>query len=510
MPTSTPGRTNLLLRNGIYSILSWGVPSVLALLVTPAIVRGLGNEAYGLYAVIIGFISYSFSFGVGKTAAKYVAEYRATGETDRISEIVSSVLWFSLGFGFIAIIVIALTARFIVTDVLSISPGHQETAVIGLYLGGITILIAMLSQVFQFVLQGLQRFDRFLFLTNLSALLLNLGSVAIVLGGLGVLPLVVWNGIVVLVVGLMFYLSARRLLPEFKLRFTITVEHWRAVLRYALSIVAYQIFGNVLLLFERGWIVRKFGAAALTFYVVPMILCFYYHAFISSLALVLFPVINELLGDREKLLRLYRTASKLIVLLTGFFVVTSVIAGRAFLGLWMDAEFAATSYPILVPHVGTFAVLAVTIVAWQTIESFRAAFANVIVTILWFGISVTLMVAFAERWQSVGVGWARFLGVLAYLPLIWYVERKFLGHVLWGFWLGMLGRIIFAAGLAGLIEWLVLSNFSQNWVTVTIAVLSGAAIFTGTLALTHVLDQEEKHLIRNILTRNRIGAAPAV
>lgn len=506
MPAET--RTSQMLRNGVYSIASWGMPLALALVVTPIVVEKLGHEAYGLYVLIIGFISYSFTFGIGRAAAKYVAEYRASGETGKISEIVSSVLWLSIGFGVLAVIVIGLTARYIVSDVLFISPALQETAVTGLYLGSFTILIAIISQVFQFVLQGLKRFDRFLFLTNLNALFLNLGSVVIVLNGFGLLRLLLWNWFVVFVIGLMFYFNARRLLPEFSLRIAIAAHHWRTTVKYAFSIVAYQVFGNLLLLFERGWILRKFGAEALTFYVVPMTLCFYFHAFITSLALVLFPVVNELLNDREKLLRLYRTASKLILVLTAFFVVTSLAAGRSFLSVWMGESFASVSYPILVPHVATFAVLAVVIVAWQTVESFRAAFLNVVVTVAWFIISVTLMVMLAETWQSVGVAWARTVGVLAYLPLIWLVERKFLGQVLWGFWFGMLLRIVLAGGIAGVVEWLVVRTLPEGWLALFVTGIAGAGVFAVILLVTRFLDTEERELIRSTLTRNRVGAAP--
>lgn len=503
MAAETGDRKHLMLKNGIYSLLSWMLPLFLALVVTPIIVRGLGNEIYGLYAVILGFISYSFSFGIGKTAAKYVAEYRASGETEKISEMVSAILWISLAFGLLAVTVVSATSNYLVANILLISPGLQSTAVAALYLAGVTILITMLSQVFQFVIQGLQRFDRFLLLTNLSALLLNLGSVFLVFRGFGVWELLIWNCIVILAVGLMFYLSVRRLLPEFVLRFTIKSDVWGTALKYAMSIIVYQVFGNGLLLFERAWIVRKFGTETLTFYVVPMTLCFYFHAFISSLVLVLFPVVNELLADREKLVRLYRTATKMILTLTAFFAITSIVAGRAFLGTWMNDDFAVLSYSILVLHVCTFAILSITIIAWQMTESFKAAALNALATIVWTTVSVPLMISLSDRWQSAGVALARFIGVIAYLPLIYYVERKILGGISARFWPPVLARIAIAGVCAGVVEWLVLGQLYSGWLTLALVGLAGLVIYMAVLALTGFFEDEEKQALKGMILRFR-------
>ena len=449
MATKAVGRQARIFKNGIYSALSWVFPIIFALIVTPVVVRGLGNELYGLYAVILGFISYSFTFGIGKTAAKYVSEYKATGEIDKISATVSSALWLSLSIGIIGAAIVALTADYIVSNVLFIPPPLYDTAVSALYLACLTIVVTMLSQVFQSVLQGLQRFDLFVFLTSFTVFLLNLGSLLIVIEGYGVLALLLWNLIVVVAIGAAFYFNARRLLPEFTFRFSIDVELWRASTKYAFSIITYQVLGNILLLFERGLIVRKFGTEALTFYVVPMMVGFYFQGFVSSLVLVLFPVINELLSDKEKLTRLYQTSSKIILTLNVFFLVTSIVAGRVFLSVWMNDQFANTSYWILVNHVLTFSVLSITVVVWQMNESQRVASLNAIVTVIWVIISIPLMIALSDQWQSVGISFARFVGVTVYLSLIVIAEKRFLGGVSLEFWVSALGRLI----AAGILTW---------------------------------------------------------
>ncbi len=499
MSTKPAGQQLRIFKNGIYSALSWVFPIIFALIVTPVVVRGLGNELYGLYTIIVGFISYSFTFGIGKTAAKYVSEYKATGETDKISETVSSAFWLSLVIGVVGAAIVALTANYIVSDVLLIPTPLHDTAMIAVYLACFTILVTMLSQVFQYVLQGLQRFDHFLFLTNLSVFLLNLGSVLIVIEGYGVLALLVWNLIVAATIGAAFYFNARRLLPEFTFRFSVNFELWKASLNYSFSIIIYQVFGNILLLFERGWIVRKFGTQALTLYVVPMMIGLYFHGFISSLVLVIFPVINELLTDKEKLNRLYQTSSKIILTLTGFFLVTSVVTGRVFLQVWMNDEFAVASYWVLVNHALTFSVLSVVVVVWQMNESHRAASVNAIVTVLWLIISVPLMIALSDQWQLTGIAFARFTGVTIFLAMIFFAEHRFLGGVAYKFWASTLFRLVLASVLTGLAEWFIIGMLQPGWLTLVAVGLIGITIYILVLVVTGFLKEDEKLVLKELI-----------
>lgn len=472
---------------------------MLALVVTPMIVRGLGNELYGLYAVIIGFIGYSFTFGIGKTAAKYVSEYRASGEYQKISEVISATFLLSLVTGCGGALIAAAIANYIVSNILLIPSQLHDTAVVAVYLACVTIVTLMISQVFQFVLQGLHRFDKYVMLTNFAGFLLNIGSVLLVLSGYGVVALVGWNLVVTFLVGCLFFLSARELLPEFRFTFRIGGEIRSSVWKYAVSIIAYQVFGNLLLLFERGWIVRRFGVGNVTFYVVPMTLGVYLHAFVGSLVLVLFPVLNELLERREKQVQVYQKASKIILTIVTFALVTSILLGRTFLGLWMTGEFAIASYIVLVIHVSTFSILALGTVAWQVTETFRRAWLNALLTFVWLATSVPLMIILSNTWQIGGVAAGRLIGVFMYLPFIAYVERRFLGGIFWRFWGHTLLRMPLACALAALIEWICLGGIGPNWLGLVVSGIAGLAIYTAVLYFTGFVTEDERDVFRELL-----------
>src|ERR1044072_9978504 len=83
-------------RNVLFGFLSWFLPLSVTFVLTPLIVHGLGAEAYGLYALVMGFITYSFTSSIGRSVTRYVAAYRASNQTEQIGEVLSSSFIFNL------------------------------------------------------------------------------------------------------------------------------------------------------------------------------------------------------------------------------------------------------------------------------------------------------------------------------------------------------------------------------------------------------------------------------
>src|SRR5439155_17107750 len=71
------------------------VVSLLAMLIlTPVLLRSLGSAAYGFWAVLGSLATYLVlcDFGMNTAVAKYTAEYRTTGQLERLSATVSTIL----------------------------------------------------------------------------------------------------------------------------------------------------------------------------------------------------------------------------------------------------------------------------------------------------------------------------------------------------------------------------------------------------------------------------------
>lgn len=485
--------------NTIFSSIAWLFPIVIGFITTPILVKGLGAEQYGILAIILGFLSYSFTFGTGKVVAKFIPEYRAAGEEHKLAKVVSATFLFSLLIGLAGSITVAVLTNYIVSDILLIPVESQTTTSRAFYFACATGLAMMMGQTFQYVLQGVHRFGSYVLLTNLNGVLLAAGNILLVINGYGVAAIMCWNFVVATIIGFLFYMQSRRALQPTAIDFKVDKSMFMEVARYGGNIILFQIFANVLYIFERTWVVRKFGPEGLMFYVVPMLLALYLHGFIASFVQAIFPKLNELLNDHRKLTLLYQKSTKIVLAIVVFIGVVFISSGKLFLSLWIDADLAVNSYNLLVIHTVTFALVALLVLPLQLAEANRFSSLTAIVTGSWMLIAVPLMIITADPWKSEGVALSRLASVVLTFPLIFFVEKRFLGSFFWKFWVSISFRVLFAALAMAAVGYQISSRFSPNWVTLAAAVAAGGLVYVAILLFTGYVSKEEKTTIRDLI-----------
>ncbi len=402
-------------RSALFGFLSWVMPLGLTFFSTPLVVRHLGLEEYGLYALVLGFISYSFTFSIGRAVTKYVSEYQASGQTERIKEVLAATLWVNFIVGLFGTLTLCFFARFIVVVLFDIKPEMQNNAVIAFYLASTTIFFAMQAQVFSGLVQAVHRLDIFSGITAFVSIAGIIGNIIIVLSGYGIRELLIWNLSNTLLSCFWFYMAGKRLLPEAKWGLKCSREITISVAKFAAGITANQLIFNFLLLFERGLITRELGTESLTYYVVPMNLTAQIHIFCSSLLLMIFPLASEL-GARleiDRLRAIYEQATKYIFAIVTFIVISMSICGYEFFSLWLDSDFADKTFYIVIIQAITFGTIAIGIVAWQIMEGLGYTRSNALISIPWAALSLFLMVILLPslKLEGVGLGWQKLVGV---------------------------------------------------------------------------------------------------
>ncbi|MEO5858011.1 MAG: polysaccharide biosynthesis C-terminal domain-containing protein [Pyrinomonadaceae bacterium] len=496
-------RSARLILNSIYSLLSWLAPVALGILVTPFILRRLGVEAYGVYLVILGVIGYSFTFNVGRAVAKFVAEYRASGDIHKINSTITASFYISLVVGVLGAFVLAFSAEWFVTELLQISPAFQRTATTALIIGGFSIPLTLAGQVFQNVLQGTHRFGAVSLITSLNSLLLNAGNVVLVILGFGIDALILWTLTVITAIAALTYVTARRSEPEYRIEFASAGRMLRPVAAYGSSIFLYQLFGSALLVFERAWVTRNFGAETAAYYLVPMGLAIYFHGFMTSLTSAAFPVLNELLNDRDRSIELYRKVSKLLLSLTVLFLFSVYFGAEAFLAVWIDSGFAERSYRILMIHSLTFSFIVLLLASWQLNEANGSVGSNALLTGIWACVTIPLMLLLANEWHAEGVAVSRTIGVAATLPMIFYVERRFLGAVQWRFWASVAVKIAAAAIVLSVIEYFVFSRMAPGWSELILGWGLGSLAYIFVLYFTGLITKDEESVVLGVFGLGR-------
>jgi O-antigen/teichoic acid export membrane protein len=507
--TSAPGAIDFemkrvsLSRNVVFGFLSWLLPLGFTFALTPLIVHGLGAEAYGLYALVMGFVAYSFTFNVGRAITKYVSAYRANQQHERIGEVLSTTLMVNLIMGVISAGALAVSAEVLVTRVLNIAPELQATARLAFYLASVGLLITMLSQVFNAVPQAVQRFDVYSLIATGTGMLTIGGNGLLVWLGFGLKTLVAWNAFVTGLSCIAYFVSARRLLPEARVRFRITKDLLKSILSFSGAVIAYQVLANLLLLFERGWLTRTRGSAAVTFYVVPMTIAIYIHAFISSLTMVIFPLASEA-GAREDTARLhsiYTRAYKYISVLVLFLTLTLIVGSHQILANWMGPEFARNSAGVLMIQAGVFGLIAWGIVAWQIADGLGHPGRNALLVLTWIVIAVPLMIWLTPLLGIEGMAYGRLASALTIPFYILLTERLIFGRFLWRFWLRTGLILALAGGVMAVVQWLLFRKLPGGWLWLIGSVGISGVLYFGVLWTVGFLDSDERAWLRQLLAR---------
>jgi len=497
-------KRNSLLKNIFFGFLSWFLPLGLSFVATPIILHALGIGKYGLYTLVLGLISYSFTFNIGKAIVKYVSEFQANNQTEKISEIISATLLLNLIVGGLGMILLLFYSRWFVVNILQIESALQDEAVTAFHLAAVLIPATMFSQVFSSIIQAIHRFDIYSYITIGSNCFLAAGNIVLALLNQEIEVLLIWSLLLTILNSFVFYFYSRRLLPEFKLKIVFPGEILRLILRYSAAIIVTQFLGNLLVLFERSWITSRLGTEAVAYYVIALNLGVYIHAFIGSISLALFPLSSEIEahGDKSRLLRIYTKATKIVLMLAAFLCLT-LINGRDFiLGLWVGLDFVQKSSDALITHALTFSIMAVAIISLQIIEGVGQPGVTAAAVFVWLVLSIPLMIVLTDDYGITGVGIARLLGASIFIPTILYVEKRVFGLVQWKFWRRTLLIVGFGSVCASLVQYFIYQNLAISWINFGGGVIIGGLVFGFCLLIAGFISPHEREWLKNTFNQS--------
>src|SRR5271168_1233914 len=188
-------------------------------LVSPYVVRHLGNVGYGVWTILLSLTGYLglLDLGVRGAVTRYVAKFHSQANHRKSSEVASSAMVIFGSAGLIALLVSVVFAIFVINR-LHIPPQYLNAARVVLLLTGLNIAISLVNGVYGGILVGLQRFD----LTNSIEIvvgLLRAGSVVLSLHfGYGIITLAIIQLIFTLARWIVNLILAKRLYPELEIR----------------------------------------------------------------------------------------------------------------------------------------------------------------------------------------------------------------------------------------------------------------------------------------------------
>ncbi len=186
-----------LIRNAAYNYAGFLILVAMQFFSTPYIVRTLGKDAYGVFALISVFIGYVslLELGIGASIVKYVSEYYVEKRYDKINKLVNTAFILFLGLGLVGTLIILVFREYFATSLFKVPAYLSSETIFVFTVAGIAFFFTFVFGVFISVLVGLQRMD----LTNkisISFGILNTaGVVALLWLGYGLKEVVILSSV---------------------------------------------------------------------------------------------------------------------------------------------------------------------------------------------------------------------------------------------------------------------------------------------------------------------------
>ena len=133
---------------------------IAALVTVPLLIRGLGNERFGILTVgwvVIGYFGL-FDFGLGRALTKLVAERLASSDQDGVGELIWTAIFLTFLLGVVGAAILALVTPTLVQQVLKISPGLEREAIRSFELLALSLPLVISTAGFLGVLEASQSF----------------------------------------------------------------------------------------------------------------------------------------------------------------------------------------------------------------------------------------------------------------------------------------------------------------------------------------------------------------
>lgn len=428
----TSGQAWRAVKNSAFGILEFAWPIVPSIIVTPMLVRGLGESAFGvlsIMAVAIGFLGL-LDLGIGGAAIRAIAQLVEREDRDGAARVLGTAVTTYLVIGIVGGLALAGAAPLLVSRILSVPADLQNSAEIAFYISALGFPVSLAIGAFAAVPKALQRFDLSARVSVVFATIGPFVTLLMVKEGFGLPGIAISSLCLNIIAGLVYLQVSRRLLRGAPIRLGIDKGLLRGLAAFGGWFLVASFGVTILYQLDKLLVGSFLGVAAVTYYVVPGNLANRIQGFMGAATLVIFPVSAALSarGDSEPLARLYRDGTRLTFMLSAVLGVPMAIFAEPFLRHWMGQEFAQHSTVVMVLLVATYVLLGLAGVAWGLAFGLGRARINAFFALLMGAIDIGLFLLLVGPYQIAGVAAAYLLSAAVGVPIvISYVERKVLG-----------------------------------------------------------------------------------
>jgi O-antigen/teichoic acid export membrane protein len=319
---------------------------------SPFILHRLGNVAYGVWVLAISVVGYLglLDLGMQSSVLRFVSKGHTKGDHQGASEAISAALWVRLQISALALL-LSVGLAVVFPHLFKVPAELADDARKAILLIGVTTAVSMSIGVVGGVLSALNRYDLQNYVSLTQTAIRVIGVVIVLRTGHGIVAIAFCELVAATVGNLLLVWVARRLYPELHVQLK---KPKRETLSQIWSYSSYAFLTTVavqLVYQTDNLVVGAFvSASAVTFYAIANSLCRYSTQMVSSMGGTFVPAAStyEAAGDTASLLMLYKNGTRATLMVSLPILITLIVRGPSFIGLWMGQQYAHSSGIVLI------------------------------------------------------------------------------------------------------------------------------------------------------------------
>jgi O-antigen/teichoic acid export membrane protein len=338
--------SRVLAKNVVYNWVGMLLPLVVAMLAIPLLVKGLGNERFGVLAlswVVLGYFGV-FDFGLGRVITKMIGEKLGSNQSEDVPLIFWTGLLFLLLLGLVMTAILYFISPLLVFRLLKISAALQQEALRAFRILSASVIFIILTVGLRAVQEAYQKFAVLNVIRTINGVLIYLAPLALI-------PFTTQISLYVLVLAgvrfLVMVINAVACALQFpQIRRAVRLDMRLAKPMFQLGgwMSISNLIGPVMVYFDRFLMGAWISVAAVTFYVTPYEVVTKLLVIVSAVVQVLFPAFSMSFSvDRVKSSLLYGRAIRFLLFAFFPIVLAIILFSRIGLTLWLTPEFAEKS-----------------------------------------------------------------------------------------------------------------------------------------------------------------------
>jgi O-antigen/teichoic acid export membrane protein len=340
----------LVAKNTLYNLLGYGIPLLIAVIIIPLLIKGLGEERFGilnLVWIVIGYFSF-FDFGIGRTLTKIIAEKIGSNQTSAVPSIFWTSFITMLLVSIITAFILFLFVPYLVNDVFIISNNLKDESLATFYLLVISIPIVTTTAGLRGVLEAYQDFA----IVNVIRVLLGILTFVGPLICLLFINSLFWIVIVLIVIRIgiwiLYLIRCLKINVNIKQQISFKSSLIKPILKLGGWITVANLVAPFLIFSDRFLIGSLVSATAVTYYATPYEVVTKLLLISGALVVVLFPVFSaSYVTSPEFSKKIFISGTKFIFLILYPIIIIIVNFSYEGIQLWLGKSFADNSSLIL-------------------------------------------------------------------------------------------------------------------------------------------------------------------